>query len=399
MLKCIHCGNVVHLENEICEHCGKAITLESVVGDSLPEMLYWIQVKKGTSVLEDVKRLNGYLADLIISDCTEVKIFKRLSESGVIDKTKHFFDDFSKCRVLVKKYLCANEGLSEEWSELIFRDLLICNDYHQWEVECDFTIQEDVLVKCKSQAEVIYIPDGIRKIGEEALANLPVKQILFNESVEVIASGAFSCCHNLTMVRLNPKVRVIEEMAFANCDNLEEITLPKGIEYLSSWAFDGCVRLSQLQSYSLKYDVLNGAVFEEKLRKLLFVLPGANIEKYVLPEECNEISEGAFKDNRSLKHILLQNRMKVVDMYSFENCISLQIVEAPLGIEKIGWRAFAGCTGLREMRLGADIVDIQFNAFEDCNKLKVFSNQYAPVLQKYCKLQSITYEVGEGVSY
>lgn len=398
MLKCIHCGNDVQLD-DVCEQCGNKVSLEAVVGDSLPEILYWLQMKKGSSIVKDVKRLNGYIADLIYGDDTEAKIFKRLLENRIIEKTEHFFNDFTNCKKYVKRYLSNNEGLSEEWSEIIYRDLLICNDYRQWEMENDFIVEENVLLKCTSQAKIIYIPDDIKEIGQEALTSLPVEQIVLGENVEIISSGAFSYCKKLKEVIFNSKTKVIEELAFSNCENLETIILPRELEKLSSWAFDGCINLSQIQSYSLKYNVLNGAVFENNFYKLLFVLPGKNIEKYILPEECQEISEGAFRDNRTLKHILFKNHIKIIDMYAFENCSSLQTVIAPFGIEKIGWRAFANCAKLKEVYFGRDVRDVQFNAFEQCDIVTVYSSEYASVLHNFCKLQSMVYKVGTEAEY
>ena len=86
--------------------------------------------------------------------------------------------------------------------------------------------------------------------------------------------------------------------------------------------------------------------------------------------KVTEISEGAFKNNRNIKNIILSPTVKKVGRQAFLGCTALESIVMPDGIEEIDSSAFAGCTSLLSVYLGATCKSIYYNSFDNCSSLK-----------------------------
>jgi len=72
------------------------------------------------------------------------------------------------------------------------------------------------------------------------------------------------------------------------------------------------------------------------------------IRKVVL-HNCIEIIDGAFDDWESLEDINLPQGLKKIGEYSFRCCSNLKNIVLPYGLREIGNQAFRGCVNLEKL--------------------------------------------------
>lgn len=220
-----------------------------------------------------------------------------------------------------------------------------------------------------------------------------------------ISSNAFSNCgfENIDL----SATKTIEEYAFSGCKNLTKVTGVKLIKSLSAGTFLYCNKLSSIDLStieSLGASCMNGTalervelpnlkswdygVFEDckKLKSVTFPIAIANIPDRAFwncenlstidLSHCSIIGGGAFYNCTSLTNLKLLN-VKQTDwttgydsessqsckVGSFMNCNNLTSVD--LGsIQKLGDRAFYGCTSLKKITLPSTITNLGWECFD-----------------------------------
>lgn len=105
----------------------------------------------------------------------------------------------------------------------------------------------------------------------------------------------------------------------------------------------------------------------------------SNAEKIVIPDvvtigdkvyRITEIYEKAFKDNKTLKEVVLSQNISKIGDSAFEGCSSLQKVTLQEGLVTIGNNAFKDCISLTSIKTPSTLQTISNSAFENCTKLK-----------------------------
>ena len=220
-----------------------------------------------------------------------------------------------------------------------------------------------------------------------------------------ISSNAFSNCgfENIDL----SATKTIEEYAFNGCKNLTKVTGVKLIKSLPAGTFSSCNKLSSIDlstieslgascmsRTALERVVLPNlkswdyGVFEDckKLKSVTFPVVIANIPARAFwncenlstidLSHCSIIGGGAFYNCTSLTNLKLLN-VKQTDwttgydsessqsckVGSFMNCNNLTSVD--LGsIQKLGDRAFYGCTSLKKITLPSTITNLGWECFD-----------------------------------
>lgn len=83
-----------------------------------------------------------------------------------------------------------------------------------------------------------------------------------------------------------------------------------------------------------------------------------------------EVYEKAFKDNTTLKEVVISQNVSKIGNSAFEGCKNLEKVTLKEGLVTIGDKAFKGCSSLTSISMPATLQTIGNNAFENCTKLK-----------------------------
>lgn len=86
----------------------------------------------------------------------------------------------------------------------------------------------------------VKLPEGLTHIGAEAFAsNWDMKEITLPESLKEIGVGAFMGCASLTAIEIPDGVVLIDAAAFANCRSVESLTIGSGTDSIGDSAFEG----------------------------------------------------------------------------------------------------------------------------------------------------------------
>lgn len=246
----------------------------------------------------------------------------------------------------------------------------------------------------------ITLPAGLAKIGWSAFGDcISLTSVSIPNGVNEIEETMFSGCKNLTIVNLPEGLKQIAQYAFEKCEKLSAIRIPSTVESIGNNAFYQCVSLESIvipsAVKSLRYPFrecgslrnvtvesvepvnLNSYIIDEKALVTLYVPFGSKlkyqsarywrdfteiIEYYMdkdgigyLPQgetisicqtaSCTEeadIPGTASFDGKQYLVTEIQER-------AFENSTQLAKVCIPTSVQTIGARAFAGCTGLKEI--------------------------------------------------
>lgn len=123
---------------------------------------------------------------------------------------------------------------------------------------------------------------------------------------------------------------VLGDNAFYNCRPLRSITLPKGLKSMSSTAFMNCFLLDELNvegAADKDFVMKDGVVYNKDTTNVIYVLAG-------------------LRDS-----LLIPGTVTTLDTESMANCEMLEYVSLPASIVRLGNRAMAHCTHMKELRI------------------------------------------------
>ena len=196
-----------------------------------------------------------------------------------------------------------------------------------------FWIEDGRLAACsETPAGKVVIPDGVVTIGCRAFEN----QTLVTEAV------------------FPPGVKTVGDSAFEGCSALERLSFCDGLKRLGNACFRGCSSLR--------------AVF--------------------LPDTAASIHPRAFQGCTSLREVRLSDGLRRnLEGHTFADCVSLESIVIPRGIQQIKAGAFSGCTALRTVIFENADIQIEDGAFIGCPQL---SGETAAFVQQHIVDKSVT---------
>ena len=147
----------------------------------------------------------------------------------------------------------------------------------------------------------VHLSDKITALPSQAFRFCTaLERVTGLEEVLSIGNQAFDNCHALQHFELPKKLTSIGVAAFLDCESLSgNIEIPKGVTTIGRAAFGGCLGV---ESFSVEAGNTDfgvdeaGALFTTAAPKRLVQYPPANeLDSYSLPDDIEEISEGAFR--------------------------------------------------------------------------------------------------------
>ncbi|MBE6942315.1 MAG: hypothetical protein E7455_08550 [Ruminococcaceae bacterium] len=179
----------------------------------------------------------------------------------------------------------------------------------------------------------VIIPEGVKKIGAYAFANLTaLEEIVLPSTLESIEYGAFYNCtsletitfsseNNLKIISQNafercdlqgtlelPSICVISDYAFAGNQELEKVVTSDALQSIGQYAFAGCKELSEvtITAETVKYGIyaFTGCEALKEFYVNAAVLPEGmfyeckNLESVTVGPEVNDIGAFAFRDSK-----------------------------------------------------------------------------------------------------
>ncbi len=194
----------------------------------------------------------------------------------------------------------------------------------------------------------VVIPATINKIlvtqiGEKAFYGTDIQSVIVGEHIFEIGQSAFADCNQLKSVQFlfnkNRLLVYIDSFAFCSCFSLSEVKFSDNSMVIRNNAFDSCTSLK-------KIDLLNVTVIGE------YAFSASGLQSVEL--HTPKIEANAFAHCENLKDVSLGN-LSDIPVSIFEDCISLETVTwnfSAYSDNKIGNKAFYGCTSLKQFDIG-----------------------------------------------
>lgn len=305
---------------------------------------------------------------------------------------------------------------------------------------------------CKD-IEHITLPQGLAIIGDQSFLNCTrLKEIVIQNGLQKIGRCAFMQCQSLDHIVIPEGVTAIEEFCFNYCQNLRYIVLPGTIEQIgsndpefSSFGIfdDNCISLSHifipegtkekfkkffseeilvegtpdeyfagvqereittiaeenLITNTTKQDIQEGWTdefgyrYSADGRRLLSrtgffqvvkdyqvkegtvvicdgVFKDSSLETIDLPDSVKKIGDSAFSGCKHLKRIKIPSTINYFGTGVFSGCSSLQSISLPFSLEMIRKYMFNGCSSLKEINIPLGVKEIHERVFYNCSSLK-----------------------------
>ena len=193
---------------------------------------------------------------------------------------------------------------------------------------------EDEAFKDATDLKSIELGDSIVTIGASAFENCwALDNITFPGTVTSLGKRAFATCWHLSYLDLSGTlICKIEPQTFYACPNLETIDLPSSLTTIEKYAFES-----------------------------------ARIKHITLPYGVTNIGYSAFNDCDSLMSVSLPESLTTIDGAAFWNCVKLDNLFIPRGVNSIAKCITAACSGLKSL-----VVDSEnpiYDSRDNCNAI------------------------------
>lgn len=198
------------------------------------------------------------------------------------------------------------------------------------------------------------------------------------------------CDYKTKVVDINDETIIIADEAFMYCEHLTRIRIPKSVKVIGKRSFVACDKLTSIICESDKFIIPNGCLLSADKKRLITYF--GNTENVIIPEGVTTIDEGAFL-RKNIKTVVLPKSLRVIGDGAFACCSKLSMVYMQNNVEEIGKHAFEECkklkmitfssklrhisqyafrySGLEELILPDNIIEVDDFAFYGCEKLKI----------------------------
>ena len=176
---------------------------------------------------------------------------------------------------------------------------------------------------------------------------------------------------------------------FAFEDNLERVyiensscTIPTTLHIpdgVTIYGYSGSTAEELCQSKNITFVALddpNEQVFSYSVVNSKAIINGLKTEnenitipKYISGYEVSKISSEAFKNNDTLKSIVISSNITSIGDSAFEGCSNLESVAIEEGVTSIGKNAFKNCDSLPGIALPNSVTDVSNYMFDSCDNL------------------------------
>jgi len=176
---------------------------------------------------------------------------------------------------------------------------------------------------------------------------ITVPKILGGYNVTAIANDAFKDKNTLTKVTIQDGLTTIGKNAFSACENLAEVIISKTVSKIDTMAFSQCSALKKItvSSDNPTYSSKGGVLFN-KVKTVIYICPGGEPGKYVIPYGVTTIEDHAFYSCNALTGVSIPGTVSTIKSNAFLNCNGIKSLVFPSSVKSIGSYAFADCTQL-----------------------------------------------------
>ena len=183
-------------------------------------------------------------------------------------------------------------------------------------------------------------------------------------SVTSIGEDAFYKCTGLTSVTIPNSVTEIGDYAFYNCIGLTSVTIGNSVTLIGDYAFYKCTGLTSVTIGNSVTMIGTGAF---RYCTSLQIVNFNATDCYRMWDYDTDVT--VFGGCTALKTLNIGDNVVNIPDYAFYNCTGLTAVTIPNSVTTIGSSAFSYCDGLTSITIPNSVTYIGKNAFSFCTGL------------------------------
>ena len=243
--------------------------------------------------------------------------------------------------------------------------------------------------------KTVTLGEGIREIFNYTFSDCAFEELLLPESMENFGGAAAPHCKNLVELTFPENVKSVDRFSLGGCTSLIRLTFlnpeceiheKSFISPYNDKKLDFCgvivgydestaEAFAEENNYQfISLGKLYGYLYYKKYTDHIEIIGHTNKlpEKAEIPAKIENlpvtvVREGAFRDVAFMKEIKLPETLVTIGNYAFRNC-GITALVIPDQTESVGIGAFAECSGLETLTLGAKTVCA--NSFAECTSLE-----------------------------
>lgn len=320
-------------------------------------------VFSGCSSLTEIK-IPGYVTKINTSafeNCTALENIE-LSERLKVIEDGAFKNTAIKSVVIPKNVMRISTGAFKQCDS--FTDIFVDkNNEYLSDIDGNlYSKDKTKLIRyiTGKSGESFAVPQGVTKIGCEALADSTLKHVTLPESLTVIGDSAFenSC---ITEIDIPAAVTEIGWMAFGDCKNLQHINVDENNE---------------------NYTSVDGVLYSKNMTTLVQYAAAKNDESFTLPAGVTDICVNAFSKCTNLKCINADEKNENYtsidgNLYSKDKTELIRYAagktekdfKVPDGVEHFGYGAFWS-SALESITIPESYSELIDSTYAECDSLR-----------------------------
>ena len=188
--------------------------------------------------------------------------------------------------------------------------------------------------------------------------------------VTCIGREAFQKYTELTDLTIPDSVKTLEINAFKECTNLTNVTIPAGVTSIEYNPFPDCASLTYIDVApdNPAFMQKDGVLFDKSGKKLI-AYPGGKMGAYTIPQGTTSIGYAAFSGSVGLKEVVIPEGITSTGDMSFWKCANMTKVTLPNSLTSINRWTFRYCSRLTDVNIPDSVTFIGEYAFADCYSL------------------------------
>ncbi len=221
-----------------------------------------------------------------------------------------------------------------------------------------------------SSLKVVNVAEGVTVVGAYAFNGCDqLENITVPNTLKSINDHAFKKCDSLKKINIPEGVYSIGREAFRSCGNLSEIIIPSTTEVIDSSAFMECrslVKLEVAQGNALFHSQDNCIILTES-KKLVF-----GCQTSLIPNDGSVTSIGrlSFDGQSFLKDLVLPHGIVQIEADAFYDCNGIEKLVLPRSVKYVE-NAFRYCSALKSIVIPKSVEKIDGNCFVGCENLTI----------------------------
>ena len=215
-----------------------------------------------------------------------------------------------------------------------------------------------------------------------------ITSITFGKNIKIVEDYAISYCKNLKKIVVSDSLEYFEPMYLVDCA-LTDLKVENDFVYIGSHSNERFILLKHTnfdsETIKLHEDIrwLSAYAFQQHKFKTILLNNGLkkigrwcfnnsdNVVSLNIPMTVELIDEYAFYECSNLSDININSdaKLKEIGKLAFSKCVSLESISLPINLEKLGERCFQDCSGLKNVQDFGKIREIPDYCFNECISL------------------------------